>query len=901
MEAEFVQGRAPELASALFVGGGMIFAFSSFVLAGLMGAQAPQGNGVAGFTLASSLLMRRQMIVGTMAACGVLAMMVAKAPRILDSIRPADCEMSVVCAVVAITIVACLVDPYYMAKMHGLDPYTVFAAGIPDGDLLFADTRVLLYVDGIITVSHLLLPVRWCVLWPVDCAGVLSYAAMISLIGSPEKGRAAGNLGLLIALCLSMLMGKRRIECHERLAFGNLCPETSSEGSFEEEMPLSDLSTSGHNETGAVTSLEDDQYSVPSVPTTTHTGRMFAELERVDSEVRWKLEKIAGIGHNERWLIEASHVRLMPNCILGSGSFGVVVLASLHGSKVAVKVPRSSVNGSTAWHLPSLGNELRILRHVRHPNVVLFHGACIDPTSSELALVLEHVQGRRLDRFLDDSQAQSPDISDSARHCILIDICCALRYLHGQRPCVVHGDLKASNILVEDWHVRPKPKLVDFGLSRLLTRKAKPLGGTLNWMAPELLQNPNMSPAPSADVFSFGRLAYFVTTGVRPLAEIDRRALVKLARKLQIPSLVWPQDAPFSLECQALIHKCLEVDQSLRPHMVEVHHDLVRWTQPEHVAELLGQGGASGASSSGSSTGPIVPAAGGLGTAFLDVPDGDAQDSSLSWRSGLRMVRESLRPVPPNRPGHAPTSPSAPTCGPDSTSRWSSSDAPATTVEHAGVSAAAAAAAAVAAAASSNSSLRWQRPLPPPRPQVSQAFRTRSALPKLPKLPPVLEGDFESTPKHESPVPDSVQPIRAAPLDAADADAECDSAGAAEDAAATVAARLVLSQFCETPVSMMEMSVIDAFQRWNFKCNPGTCCLWHGALQRLREVTRGLRSQACNRDFQIVRDWQCPRCFLMDQLDEDVEAREKACDLCGYDPVEHSNLDEEDDEQKDSP
>ena len=32
---------------------------------------------------------------------------------------------------------------------------------------------------------------------------------------------------------------------------------------------------------------------------------------------------------------------------------------------------------------PEVCNELRILRHVRHPNLVLFHGACIDSETKD--------------------------------------------------------------------------------------------------------------------------------------------------------------------------------------------------------------------------------------------------------------------------------------------------------------------------------------------------------------------------------------------------------------------------------------------------------------------------------------------------------------------------------------
>jgi len=89
------------------------------------------------------------------------------------------------------------------------------------------------------------------------------------------------------------------------------------------------------------------------------------------------------------------------------------------------------------------------------------------------------------------------------------DVCFALEYLHAQEPSVVHGDIKPSNVLVESLGGAPHAKLADFGLSRLMTRRAKPLGGTRMWVAPEVLLG-RATPAPSSDVFSFGRL-FFMT------------------------------------------------------------------------------------------------------------------------------------------------------------------------------------------------------------------------------------------------------------------------------------------------------------------------------------------------------------------------------------------------------
>ncbi len=96
------------------------------------------------------------------------------------------------------------------------------------------------------------------------------------------------------------------------------------------------------------------------------------------------------------------------------------------------------------------------------------------------------------------------------------DFCCALVYLHSQVPQFVHGDIKDTNAFVETtWNGGLNIKLLDFGLGRVLTRMAKPLGGTLVWEAPELLQSTVVGPHSSADIFSFGRLLCKIMTETR--------------------------------------------------------------------------------------------------------------------------------------------------------------------------------------------------------------------------------------------------------------------------------------------------------------------------------------------------------------------------------------------------
>ena len=129
----------------------------------------------------------------------------------------------------------------------------------------------------------------------------------------------------------------------------------------------------------------------------------------------------------------------------------MVVGATLHGTPVAVKVSRLSRLGTLVRHLTLLSNELRILWHVRHPSIVMFHGAVCDPCSGELALVLEWVRGVTLANFV----SESLPAADRVR--IMLDVCSTLSYLHSQNPCIVHGDLKSSNIMIESWAHAPTP------------------------------------------------------------------------------------------------------------------------------------------------------------------------------------------------------------------------------------------------------------------------------------------------------------------------------------------------------------------------------------------------------------------------------------------------------------
>jgi len=322
-----------------------------------------------------------------------------------------------------------------------------------------------------------------------------------------------------------------------------------------------------------------------SLPTTTYTGDLFASVKQgiegeyadrtSESQIEPALEEIRLLGKQEHWLIDPSDVKRNDGVVLGRGGFGTVFSANMYGVEVAVKVATQIEGKSQVKNFVALSNELRVLRHIRHPSIVLFHGAIIHPRAKEISLVLERVYGQELSTFL--SVSNGPKTMHVRLH-IIIDVCCALWYLHAQRPQIVYGDLKGSNLLVEHhWSSDPHVKLLDFGLARLIMRDAQPLGGTLRWMAPEVMRNLGEKPKTSADIFSFGRLIHYVITGLLPLDGFTRQHMKKLALRGQIPSLRWPHTVPAYEKGKAICDSCLVLTPSLRSEIANIHEQLVDW------------------------------------------------------------------------------------------------------------------------------------------------------------------------------------------------------------------------------------------------------------------------------------------------------------------------------------
>mmetsp|Transcript_113391 Transcript_113391/g.293575 ORF Transcript_113391/g.293575 Transcript_113391/m.293575 type:complete len:826 (+) Transcript_113391:56-2533(+) len=519
----------------------------------------------------------------------LLVALIMMAQRLTSCASAAAIEKGVAFLLVFVMMWGVAMDRGYMARFHGVsDPGERL-------DRKLTDTFILLHFSLVVTFSHMYLPIRWCLLWPLELVAVLTYPAMIVIFGSNESHPQVNLLGEC-GIVIFAALGKRTIERYERQAFSILISERTARAKVEHR--LHKMTAGSEQPQCGTPPASNSIKSASNEVASTGTSGIFNHGVEAD-DFKACLNKLMDVGRQEHWLIEVEQLKLAPHAALGEGSFGVVVAGVFQSTPVAVKVPQSDPEkGQVTGHL----NELRVLRRVRHPNIVIFFGALIDTSQHEIALILELVQGQSLQDF-----APSPAASDVNRYQVLSGISRALHYLHGQIPAIVHGDLKPSNVMVETIGSAAvvRAKLLDFGLSRVRSHHAKPLGGTLSWMAPEVIASKDrkyLTPNPAADVFSLGRMMHFTITGKSALAGVSHYALMRMARKRQLPKLDWTGNSTLTSLCSKLVSRCTLVNPAERWGMADVCAELAQWPNSQSHAHLDGEHGCEPNSSSSSAS-----------------------------------------------------------------------------------------------------------------------------------------------------------------------------------------------------------------------------------------------------------------------------------------------------------
>ncbi|XP_060970362.1 nodulation receptor kinase-like [Cannabis sativa] len=198
---------------------------------------------------------------------------------------------------------------------------------------------------------------------------------------------------------------------------------------------------------------------------------------------------------------------------IGEGGFGSVYRGTLpDGQNVAVKVrSATSTQGTREFE-----NELNLLSTIFHDNLVPLLGYCSE--NDQQILVYPFMSNGSLqDRLYGEASARRKKLDWPIRLSIALGAARGLTYLHTYAGCVIHRDVKSSNILLDQ---SMNAKVADFGFSKYAPQEGDSVvslevRGTAGYLDPEYYTTHHLSD--KSDVFSFGVVLLEIISGREPL------------------------------------------------------------------------------------------------------------------------------------------------------------------------------------------------------------------------------------------------------------------------------------------------------------------------------------------------------------------------------------------------
>ncbi|KAK3223093.1 hypothetical protein Dsin_010118 [Dipteronia sinensis] len=282
-------------------------------------------------------------------------------------------------------------------------------------------------------------------------------------------------------------------------------------------------------------------------------------------------------------LMTATHKFSNKN-LIGQGGFGDVYVGHINfctmkaakpngGLAIAVKkLRKKGTQGHDEWL-----NELRILGRLNHQHLVKLIGYC--SKDEHRILVYEYMTKGSLEAHL--FKETSTELNWSRRIKIALGAARGLEYLHTYGRPIIHRDVKASNVLLDnDFNA----KLSDFGLakfgpidrSHLSTR----ILGTRGYIAPEYIATGHLTL--KTDVYSFGVVLLEILSGIHAVKSVGAAGMWAkpyLGNKLELHHLIDKKlrksiRMDEAHEYAEIVLKCLSLNPKSRPTMTEIVADL---------------------------------------------------------------------------------------------------------------------------------------------------------------------------------------------------------------------------------------------------------------------------------------------------------------------------------------
>jgi len=200
--------------------------------------------------------------------------------------------------------------------------------------------------------------------------------------------------------------------------------------------------------------------------------------------------------------------------------------------------------------------ERRTLARMQHPNIAAIYDAGSSPDGRPY-FVMELVEGSTLTDY-----CWTKGLDLRARLQLFATICDAVQHAH--QKGILHRDLKPSNILVTEVDGRPVPKVIDFGIAKVMdpgeddpdlltTRPGEMPSATYPYMSPEQAKRGEVDVDTRSDIYTLGIILYELLSGVLPMPS----SLIRSADFAAIAAHVREVDPPkASVSAKAGGHAC---------------------------------------------------------------------------------------------------------------------------------------------------------------------------------------------------------------------------------------------------------------------------------------------------------------------------------------------------------
>eukprot|EP00930_Biecheleria_cincta_P071729 TRINITY_DN59199_c0_g1_i1.p1 TRINITY_DN59199_c0_g1~~TRINITY_DN59199_c0_g1_i1.p1 ORF type:complete len:490 (-),score=108.77 TRINITY_DN59199_c0_g1_i1:4-1473(-) len=226
-------------------------------------------------------------------------------------------------------------------------------------------------------------------------------------------------------------------------------------------------------------------------------------------------------------------------------------------------------------------HEIELLQSFRHPDLVMFMGAILEEEESVM-FITEYMAGGDLERYFMEKRRQNNGELWRPSLWQMIDwstaIARALSFLHNCSVPVVHRDLKPLNLLLTK---KLELKVTDFGISKMIPHASSAsdlthytmTGGIGSWlyMAPEVVRHKPYDV--KVDIYSFGLILYFMSSGRSPFYEFGRDPEVVLKEYIK-GNEPRPRFEECAKQLQPFMCAAWHVDASQRPSAQELVREL---------------------------------------------------------------------------------------------------------------------------------------------------------------------------------------------------------------------------------------------------------------------------------------------------------------------------------------